>query len=139
MKTYFYKISKLSLSKYLWKIVNLQRYQYIDNTSHSSYAQRNHIKNQTEIRLSLYLPFYDWFGTKRTSVWFQIIRKMVNTIWIWFEIIVTTDREINSVYSNKIWNLNFFDLFGTKQNSIRCHGINWGSIITIIIWFDLTR
>ena len=29
----------------------------------------------------LYLPFSDWFGTKRTSVWFQINRNMVNTIW----------------------------------------------------------
>ena len=35
--------------------------------------------NQTKIRL--YLPFSDCFGTKRTSVWFQINRKMVNTIW----------------------------------------------------------
>ena len=34
--------------------------------------------NQTEIRL--YLPFSDRFGTSRTSVWFKIIRKMVNTI-----------------------------------------------------------
>ena len=25
--------------------------------------------NQTEIRL--YLSFFDWFGTKRTSVWFK--------------------------------------------------------------------
>ena len=34
--------------------------------------------NRTEIRL--YLPFPDWFGTKRTSVWFKINLKMVNTI-----------------------------------------------------------
>ena len=26
----------------------------------------------------------DWFGTKRTFVWFQINRKMVNTIWFRF-------------------------------------------------------
>ena len=32
-----------------------------------------------EIRL--YLPLSDWFGTKWKSVWFQINRKMVNTIW----------------------------------------------------------
>ena len=31
--------------------------------------------------IRLYLPFSDWFWTKRNSVWFQIKRKMVNTIW----------------------------------------------------------
>ena len=41
--------------------------------------------NQTEIRL--YLPFSDWFGSKRMSVWFQINRKMVNTIWFLFDLI----------------------------------------------------
>ena len=39
--------------------------------------------NQPEIRL--YLPFSDWFGSKWTSVWIQINRKMVNTIWFWFD------------------------------------------------------
>ena len=34
--------------------------------------------NQTEIRL--YLPCTDWFGTKLTSGWFHINRKMVNII-----------------------------------------------------------
>ena len=29
----------------------------------------------------------NWFGTKRTSVWFQINRKMVNTIWFGFDLI----------------------------------------------------
>ena len=41
--------------------------------------------NQPEIRL--HLPFYDSFGTKRTSVWFQINRKMVYTISFRFDII----------------------------------------------------
>ena len=36
--------------------------------------------NQPEIWF--YLPsFSDWFGSKRTSIWTQINRKMVNTIW----------------------------------------------------------
>ena len=35
--------------------------------------------NQTKIRL--YLPFPGWFRSKRISVWFQIYRNMVNTIW----------------------------------------------------------
>ena len=34
--------------------------------------------NQPEIKF--YLPFSDWFGTKRTFIWFQMKRKMVNTI-----------------------------------------------------------
>ena len=34
-----------------------------------------------------YLPFPDWFGTKWTSVWCQINRKMVYTIWFWFDLI----------------------------------------------------
>ena len=32
----------------------------------------------------MYSPFFDWFGSKRTSVWIQIVRKMVNTIWFQF-------------------------------------------------------
>ena len=40
---------------------------------------------QPEIRL--YLPFSDWFGTKRTFVWFQTIQKMVNTIWVLADLI----------------------------------------------------
>ena len=40
---------------------------------------------QTEIRM--YLPFSDWFGSKRTSVWIQIIRKMVNRIWFRVDLI----------------------------------------------------
>ena len=41
--------------------------------------------NQPEIRL--YLPFSDWFGIKRMSVWFQINRIMVNTIWFRVDLI----------------------------------------------------
>ena len=39
--------------------------------------------HQTEIRM--HLQFSDGFGTKRTSVWFQIHRKIVNTIWFRFD------------------------------------------------------
>ena len=39
--------------------------------------------NQNEIRL--YSAFPDWFGTNPTlSVWFQINREMINTIWFHF-------------------------------------------------------
>ena len=53
----------------------------------SSYTQRNLFEillNQTEIRL--YIPLSDGFITKRTSVSFQIIQKMVNTIWFRFDL-----------------------------------------------------
>ena len=43
------------------------------------------LMNQIEIRL--YILFSDWFGTKRTSVCFQINLKMVNTIWFRFYLI----------------------------------------------------
>ena len=52
------------------------------------YTQRNLFEvllNQTKI--TSYLPLTDWFGTKRTHVWFQNIRKMVNTIWFRFDLI----------------------------------------------------
>ena len=41
-------------------------------------THREILLNQTEIRL--YLPCTDRFETKRTSVWFQINRRMVHTI-----------------------------------------------------------
>ena len=41
--------------------------------------------NQTKI--GSYLLFSNSFGTKRTSVWFQINRKMVNTFWFRFDLI----------------------------------------------------
>ena len=50
-------------------------------SSPNAYTQRNLfdiLLIQLEIRL--YLPISDLFGFKRTSVWFQINRKMVNTI-----------------------------------------------------------
>ena len=53
-----------------------------------AYTQRNifeFLLNQPEIRL--YLPFSDWFGSKRTSVWIKIIRKMVTTIWFQVDLI----------------------------------------------------
>ena len=41
--------------------------------------------NQIQIRL--YLPCTDWFESIRTSVWIQINRKMVNTIWFHVDLI----------------------------------------------------
>jgi len=57
---------------------------YISNWS----IQRNLseiLLNQHEIRF--YLSFSDWYETKRPSVWFQINRKMVNTIWFRVDLI----------------------------------------------------
>ena len=48
---------------------------------------------QTEIRL--WLPFSYWFGSKRMSVWIQINRKRVNTIW--FRVDLTRFQKVFSV------------------------------------------
>ena len=48
-------------------------------------THREIIINQPEIRL--YLPFSGWFVSKRTSVWIQINRKMVTTIWFRVDLI----------------------------------------------------
>ena len=53
-----------------------------------NYTQRNLFEillDQLEIRL--YLPFSDWFWSKRTSVWIQINRRAVNTIWFRVDLI----------------------------------------------------
>ena len=58
--------------------------------------------NQPEIRL--YLPFSNWFGSKRTSVWFRINRKMVNKIWFRVDLItflcvyITCERKFRSIF-----------------------------------------
>ena len=41
--------------------------------------------NQSEFRL--YITFNDWYQTKQMSVWFQINRKIVYTIWIRVDLI----------------------------------------------------
>jgi len=67
---------------------------YISNWS----IQRNLseiLLNQHEIRF--YLSFSDWYETKRPSVWFQINRKMVNTIW--FRVYLIRFRKCLSVCS----------------------------------------
>jgi len=54
----------------------------------NSHTKRNILQillNQSEILLIL--PFPDWFETKRTFVWFQIHRKIINTIWFLFDLI----------------------------------------------------
>ena len=46
------------------------------------YTQRNIfgiLLNQPEIKS--HSPFSDWIGTKRKSVWFQVNRKVIITIW----------------------------------------------------------
>ena len=67
------------------------------------YTQRNPFWiffNQPEIRL--YLPFSDWFGSKRKSVSIQINRKMVNKIW--FQVDSTRFKKDFSVCTANIIN-----------------------------------
>ena len=66
------------------------------------FTHENHFEillNQPEIRL--YLPFSGWFGNKRTSVWFQVIRKMINTIW--FRVDLIRFRKDFHVWNTSPW------------------------------------
>ena len=69
------------------------------------HTQRNLFEiwlNQTEIRL--YLSFFDWFGTKQTSVWFQNNRKIVNTIWFRFNLIrFRKDFSVRKTQRKDLW------------------------------------
>ena len=94
-----------------WKAKLLMRKQYrmyihtfnVQIYPISMYTQKNLFEIlliQTEIRL--YLSFSDWYGTRRTSVWLQINRKMVNTIWFPFDLIRC--RKVFSVCKlNELW------------------------------------
>ena len=64
------------------------------------------LSNQPEIRL--YLPFFDWFGSKRSPVWFQINRKRVNTIW--FQVDLTRLLKNVSVCRRKILTPTYYRL-----------------------------
>ena len=46
------------------------------------HADKSFLNLVKQTQIILYLPLSDWFGTQRNSVWFQINRKMVNTIWL---------------------------------------------------------
>ena len=60
-----------------------------------------HWENFTEVLLNQpEITFSDWFGSKRTqSVWTQINRKMVNTIW--FQVDLTRLRKKFSAYGER--------------------------------------
>ena len=69
---------RLRIAEFAWKKEGLFLIHTMRNLSEI-------LLNQTQIRLTL--PFYGWFVIKRTSVWFQINREMVNTIWFQFDFI----------------------------------------------------
>ena len=55
---------------------------WLESSVTRNWKQRNWLLilvKPTDIRY--YLPFFDWFGTKRNTVWFQINWKLVNNIW----------------------------------------------------------
>ena len=53
--------------------------------------------------LNSYLAFYDWFETKQTSVWFQINRNMVNTIWILVDFRKDFEKDSHCIHAQE-WN-----------------------------------
>ena len=73
------------------------RYNYSSLVANNTCTQRNLFEIllfQPEIRL--YLPLADSFATNQTTVWFQIIQKMLNTIR--FRVDVIRFRKDFSVY-----------------------------------------
>ena len=92
------------------------------------YTQRNFFEfllNKTGIRL--YLPFSNCFRAKQTSVWFQINRKLVYTIWfqfdlMWFGKYFSACKHNNLQGSTRPnWNNKYFsgkDLFLCKKDSL---------------------
>ena len=78
----------IPLSKYQFTTIARTALNMFGTKDLRGHTQRNIfeiLSNQTEIRL--YLPYNDWFGTKRTSVLFQINLCMANTIWFRFDLI----------------------------------------------------
>ena len=82
----------------------------------SFYTQRNLFEillNQSEIRW--YLPFPDWFRTKRMSVWFQINRKMVTTIWFRFDLTrFRKDFSVNKMISHTLYDFGIMESWSTS-------------------------
>ena len=76
------KCTNISLWGYDWSYRHTICLRMCPAVDRLSYTQRNLFEillNQPEI--ILYLPFSDWFRTKRISVWFQIKKRMVRTHW----------------------------------------------------------
>ena len=81
--------------------------------SYSFPIERNHFSVSLTIFLSrLYLPYSDWFGTKRTSVRFKINRTMVNTIWF----------RVDLIRFRKDFSVCTFFTFGTATERWRLSG-----------------
>ena len=71
-----------------------------------------------EIKIRLYLLFSDRFGTKRTSVWFQINLKMVNTISFWFDL-----KKILRVFS--VYIILIGQVVGSRKGNRLCGQISF--------------
>ena len=107
------------------------------------YTQRNLFKillNQTELRL--HLPFSDWFGSKRTSVWFQISLKMVTTIWFQFDL--TRFWKDSSVCSRRHRQITDFSTITATVNNRSDDKSDWNQIGNLvnhgaIRWFQINK
>ena len=82
------------------------------------------------------LPFSDWFGTKWYFFWFQIIRKMVNTIHF------PIDLELNGIpfgsKSIEKWTIQYFRLCVYIQCTpfhVECSGFE--PVFPLAIWRNL--
>ena len=76
---------RYSISMHTYKVWPIQWKELQLKVCHTQRNLFEILLNRTQI--TLYLPFSDWFGTRRKSVWCQINWKIVNTIWFRFDII----------------------------------------------------
>ena len=88
--------------------------------------------NQTEIRL--YFPFFDWLGTKRTSVYLQMNRKMVYTIWFRFDLIKF--RKDFSVCSDDEQQRNDVVVLSKDWKKISRHNGGANPLHTLVLWWS---
>ena len=74
----------------------------------------------------MYLAFSDWFRTKRTSVWFQINRCMVITIWFGLDLIRFGKDFSACVYEHSPPKISTISKFYRKTAASQHHGDpNW--------------
>ena len=79
----------------------------------------------------MYLPFYDWFATKRTSVCFQINQKMMNIIWFLVNLIRFRKNYSASTYLINARKKTAIRLAAVRETAVSQQSCvpNWGYLL----------
>ena len=80
-----------------WVIETWLREHITGRLTHTRGIFLNLINSKFKLISDCIYHFSDWFGSKRTSIWIQINRKMINTIW--FRVYLRRFRKDYSVCS----------------------------------------